>query len=90
MTDSELADYVRDHSCWKADAAVTVADWDRGILAIEAEARAAALDEARAAVLDLHRKLATAHAPGFAEPGNCRTCEALAALAALREDADKT
>ena len=37
-TDDWLADYVRHHQCWQADPNVTIADWHRGILAIEAEA----------------------------------------------------
>lgn len=75
MTDSELANYVRDHSCWRADSNVTVADWDRGILAIVAEARAAALDEARAAV---------------EATGSEYIPDLLAAIDALREGADKS
>lgn len=39
-TDESLAEYVRHHQCWQADPNVTIADWHRGILAIEAEARA--------------------------------------------------
>lgn len=41
-TDESLAEYVRHHQCWQADPNVTIADWHRGILAIEAEARAGA------------------------------------------------
>ncbi len=37
-TDESLAEYVRHHQCWQADPNVTIADWHRGILAIEAEA----------------------------------------------------
>ena len=38
-TDESAAEYVRHHQCWQADPNVTIADWHRGILAIEAEAR---------------------------------------------------
>ncbi len=33
-----MAEYVRHHRCYNADPNVSIADWDRGILAIEAEA----------------------------------------------------
>ena len=42
-----LAEYVRNHQCWNADRNVTIADWHRGVRAIEAEARREALREMR-------------------------------------------
>ena len=33
-----MAEYVRHHRCYNADPNVSIADWDRGILAIEREA----------------------------------------------------
>ena len=49
-TDESAAEYVRHHQCWQADPNVTIADWHRGILAIESEARAAARKEVREAI----------------------------------------
>ena len=42
-----LAEYVRHHRCYNADPNVSIADWDRGILAIEAEAREQAEQEVK-------------------------------------------
>lgn len=40
LTDVELAEYVREHRCHRTRRDVTIADWDRGIAAIERAARA--------------------------------------------------
>lgn len=40
LTDDEMAEYVRGHRCHAALGSVTIADWDRGIAAIEHAARA--------------------------------------------------
>ena len=42
MSDA-MAEYVRHHRCYNADPNVSIADWDRGVLAIEREAVAQAL-----------------------------------------------
>ena len=43
LTDAEMANYVRDHRCYSARRDVTIADWDRGVTAIEAAAAREAL-----------------------------------------------
>jgi len=37
-TDAEMAEYVREHRCYNARRDITIADWDRGVRQIEAEA----------------------------------------------------
>ena len=83
-TDSQMAEYVRSHQCWNADPYVTVGDWHRGILAIEAEARDAALREQTRITVAAAVRLAN---HGKSQPPNdpCGSCaaavdEVLAAL----------
>jgi hypothetical protein len=38
LTPESLAEYVREHRCYAARSDVSIADWDRGVAAIEAAA----------------------------------------------------
>ncbi len=53
MPGEPMVEYVRHHRCYNADPNVSIADWDRGVAAIEREAVAQALTPERLASMVL-------------------------------------
>ncbi len=87
-----MAEYVRHHRCYNADPNVSIADWDRGVRAIEREAVAQALtvERARPRLAGPFTEMGDAFEAGIDDVTTCYAGtidECIAAiLAALRDE----